>query len=57
MARDLLVDEPAAKAAAVAATVLEARAATMREVIVLPKYLIEQGERAAEIVAALEKEA
>ena len=52
----VLIDEAKAKAAAVQVTVLEARAATLREVILLPKWLIEQGSRAGKLVAALEAE-
>jgi hypothetical protein len=52
----VLVDEAKAKAAAVQVTVLESRAATLREVILLPKWLIEQGARAGKLVAALEAE-
>ena len=53
----VLVDEAKAKAAAVQATILESRAQTLREVLLLPKFLIEQGGRAGKLVAALEAEA
>lgn len=50
----VLVDEAKAKQAAVVVAALEARAQTLREVILLPKYLIKQGARAGKLVAALE---
>lgn len=50
----VLVDEAKAKAAAVVALALESRAETLRELIVLPKWIIEDGERAAKVVADLE---
>ena len=52
----VLIDEAKAKAAAVQVTILEARAATLRELILLPRWLIEQGARAGKLVAALEAE-
>ena len=53
-ARLLLLDAEKARIAAVAAHVFETRAETLREVILLPKWLIEQGAKAAEVVASLE---
>ena len=53
----VLVDEPKAKLAALKVMVLESRAQTLREVLLLPKFLIEQGARAGKLVAALEAEA
>lgn len=50
----VLVDEPAAKAAAVIATALESRAETLRELILLPRFIIENGAKAAKMVADLE---
>ena len=50
----VLLDESKAKAAALAGAILEARAATLREVIMLPKWLIEQGAKAADLIAKLE---
>lgn len=50
----VLVDEPAAKAAAVIATALESRAETLRELILLPKWIMENGEKAAKLVSELE---
>ena len=50
----ILVDEDKAKAAALAYTILQSRAETLREVILLPKWLIEQGGKAADLVAAIE---
>lgn len=56
-ARLVLVDEQAAKAAAVLVTKLEERANTLREIILIPKWIKENGERALEQIAAMEKEA
>ena len=56
-ARLLLLDEDKAKIAAVAAHVYETRAETLREVIMLPKWVIDQGDKAAEAIAALETKA
>lgn len=50
----VLVDEAKAKAAAVIVTALESRAQTLRDVILLPKWLMEQGEKAAELVAQMQ---
>jgi len=50
----VLVDEEKAKAAAVLATVYQARAETLRELILIPKWIRENGERAAKAVAELE---
>ena len=50
----VLVDEPKAKAAAVIVTALESRAETLRELIMLPKWIMENGERAAKLVSELE---
>lgn len=50
----VLVDEPAAKQAAVLVAALTARAETLREVILLPVWIKENGERAAKLVAELE---
>lgn len=56
-ARLLLLDEEKAKIAAVAAHVYETRAETLREVILLPKWVIDQGDKAAEAIAKIEEEA
>ena len=50
----VLVDETKAKEAAVMVAALTARAETLREVILLPKWIKEQGEAAAKVVAELE---
>src|SRR3990167_6797316 len=50
----VLLDESKAKAAAVQATVLESRRETLLEVILLPKWILENGEAAAKLVAELE---
>jgi hypothetical protein len=50
----VLVDEAKAKAAAVIVTALESRAETLRELIVLPKWIMENGERASKLVSELE---
>ena len=50
----VLIDESKAKVAAVQATVLEARRETLLEVLVLPKWIIENGEAAAKVVAEME---
>lgn len=50
----ILVDEAKAKAAALVVTIFESRAQTLREVIMLPKWLIEQGAKARETVEAIE---
>ena len=50
----VLLDEPKAKAAAVMVTALEARRDTLTELIVLPRWIIENGEAAAKLVAQLE---
>ena len=52
----VLVDEPKAKAAAVMVTALEARRDTLLELISMPKWIIENGQKAAELVAKLEAE-
>ena len=53
----LMVDEPAARKLAVEVTKLEVRADTLRAVIILPKWLMDQGVKAAEMVAEFEKSA
>lgn len=53
----VLIDEDKAKAAAVQATIWESRAVALRDVILLPKWLIEQGDKALEMIAKLEDEA
>ena len=53
----VLVDEPKAKAAAVMVTALEARRDTLLELIALPKWIIENGAKASEVIAKLEAEA
>ena len=53
----VLVDEAKAKAAAVQVTALEARRDTLLELISLPKFIIENGKQAADIIAKLEAEA
>ena len=50
----VLVDEPAAKAAAVVAATLAVKLETLTELILLPKWIIENGEAAAKLVAELE---
>ena len=50
----VLVDEEKAKAAAVLATVYQARAETLRELILIPKWIRESGEAAAKAIAELE---
>ncbi len=50
----VLVDEPKAKVAAVMVTALEARRDTLLELILLPKWIRENGEAAAKLVAELE---
>lgn len=49
----VLTDEAKAKAAAVVVTMMQARAQTLREVLLLPKWLKEQGERAGKLIAAM----
>ena len=51
----VLVDEEKAKAAAVLATVYQARAETLRELILIPKWIRESGEAAAKEIAELER--
>ena len=54
-AATLVLTEPEkARAAAVAVVIFETRAETLKEVIMLPKYLIENGAKAKEILASLE---
>ena len=50
----VLLDEPKAKAAAVMVTALEARRETLLELILLPKWIIENGDAASKLVAELE---
>lgn len=50
----VLVDEAKAKAAAVIVMTLEARAETLRELILLPKWILQNGEQAKKLVAELE---
>lgn len=50
----VLVDEPAAKQAAILAATLTVRAETLRELILLPKWILENGEAAKKLVAELE---
>jgi hypothetical protein len=50
----VLVDEDKAKVAAVLVTVYQTRAETLREMILLPKWIRESGERAQKAVAELE---
>ena len=50
----VLEDEPKAKAAAVLATVYQTKAETMRELIIIPRWIIENGAEAAKKVAELE---
>ena len=50
----VLVDEPAAKAAAVVAATLAVKLETLSELILLPKWIIENGEAAKKLVAELE---
>ena len=50
----VLLDEPKAKAAAVMVTALEARRDTLLELILLPKWIIENGDAASKLVAELE---
>jgi len=50
----VLIDEAKAKAAAVIVMALESRAETLREIILLPKWIRENGERASKAVAELE---
>lgn len=50
----VLVDEPKAKQAALLAATLVARVETLRELIVLPKWIIENGTRARKLVDELE---
>ena len=50
----VLVDEAAAKQAAVLVAALASRAETLREFILLPKWILENGEAAAKLVAELE---
>ena len=49
----VLTNEAMAKAAAVVVTMMEARAQTLREVLLLPKWLKEQGERAGKLIAGM----
>ena len=49
----VLTDEAKAKAAAVMVTMYEARAQTFREVLLLPKWLKENGERAGKLIAGM----
>ena len=53
----VLTDEAKAKAAAVAVAMLEARAQTLREVLLLPRWLKEQGAKAAKLIAGMAEEA
>ena len=50
----VLVDEPGAKAAAVIAASLAVKLDTLRELILLPRWIIENGEAAKKLVAELE---
>ena len=50
----VLLDEPKAKAAAVMVTALEARRDTLTELILLPRWILENGEAAKKLVAELE---
>lgn len=50
----VLVDEGKAKHAAVLVATLSARAETLRELILLPKWIIENGKEASKLVAELE---
>ena len=50
----VLEDEAKAKAAAVLATVHQTRAETLKELIVIPRWIIENGAQAAKKVAELE---
>ena len=53
----VLLDEAKAKAAALQATILEARRDTLTELLLLPKWILENGEAAAKLVAELEASA
>ncbi len=50
----VLVDESKAKQAAVLVAALSARVETLRELILLPKWIIENGTQAAKLVEELE---
>lgn len=50
----VLVDETKAKHAAVLVAALSAKAETLRELILLPKWIIENGKEAAKLVAEME---
>ncbi len=50
----ILVDEPSAKAAAVIAASLAVKLETLNELILLPKWILENGEAAKKLVAELE---
>ena len=53
----VLTDEAKAKAAAVVVAMLETRAQTLREVLLLPRWLKEQGTKAAKLIAGMAEEA
>jgi len=50
----VLVDEAGAKAAAVIAATLAVKLETLRELILLPKWIMENGEAASKLVAEME---
>ena len=50
----VLVDEAKAKQAAVLVAALSSRAETLRELILIPKWIIENGAEAAKVVAEME---
>ena len=56
-ARLVLTDEQAAKAAAVLVTKLEERANTLKEIILIPKWIKDNGESAVAAIAAMEQNA